>query len=424
MRPLHLMVAFWGARYRDYLVDLCIPSLLAPGNLSILSAEDGHKFFFATTDEDWNEIQRLPIIKRLAQHARPVHVRIEAFSSKNYQEIIRHEQAAFRLLLEAAYSTAAFGCLLSPDVLASDGTIECLLDRVRKGAQLVLCPALRQIEAPVLSELTELGILNTGVRLSHTGGDIVIPKRIVGGLLARHIHPELFHFEEGADNQPVEPPPPFRYWRCKRGLILHTFFGTPVLIDFSCVPHDHTACLDRDHTFESTYVSTHFAGSTSIHVIRDSDECGLLSLTPYKEFYRPKIAPNWANSIHNIRHAYIAYTRNGDDWVRSKVGSSVTRWHDTNLSWRWFRWERSIRRLLEESIGDFLKDGSKRRRRVPYGQHQPLIGQWIYSLGFVGKHLYRGVKGHKDSQRWLRWALRKRVAILARRSFDEPRPQI
>ena len=55
------MVAFWGDCYRDRFVQLCLPSLFAPGNLPRLRAEDGHRFLIATTLTDWAEIERLPI---------------------------------------------------------------------------------------------------------------------------------------------------------------------------------------------------------------------------------------------------------------------------------------------------------------------------------------------------------------------------
>jgi hypothetical protein len=38
IRQFHLMVTFWRAKYRDYFVDLCLPSLPAPGNLPLLNA--------------------------------------------------------------------------------------------------------------------------------------------------------------------------------------------------------------------------------------------------------------------------------------------------------------------------------------------------------------------------------------------------
>src|SRR5271156_5037889 len=75
-RPFYFMVPFWGQRYREYFVDLCLPSLLAPNNISLLRAEDGHRFLIATTWEDWKTIEHLPIMERLRQHVTPTWIEI------------------------------------------------------------------------------------------------------------------------------------------------------------------------------------------------------------------------------------------------------------------------------------------------------------------------------------------------------------
>ncbi len=367
MRPLHLMVTFWGDRYRSYLVDLCLPSLLAPNNLRLLSADDEHKFFFATTQEDWNEIRALPILTQLAEHVQPMHVEIATPRPGEYLKIIGQEQAAFRQLLDAAYSRTAFGCLLSPDVMAPDGFIESLLHRMNEGAQLVLSPSLRQVEGSVLKELDQLGILPLGTQLSRSGGNIVIPKRVAARLMVQHLHPDLFCWEEGAADQPrFSPVPPFRYWRSERGLILHTFFGTPVLIDFSYVAPDHTACLDDERSFEIAYLPKNFSGCKRIHVVRDSDEFGLLSLTPSGPFERIVPRPNFYRSLRSIRFSYKAFTRNGEDWVRSLIASSITRWHWDDFDRKWFKWERAILRLLNKSVGDYWQGTRSPRREILY----------------------------------------------------------
>jgi hypothetical protein len=437
IRPFHLMVTFWGAKYRDYFVDLCLPSLLAPRNLPLLKAEEGHKFFLATTDDDWAAIATLPITTRLRRHTEIRHVRIEQPQAGDYAANVRHEQMAFRMLLEAAYNRAALGCLLSPDVLAPDGTIEALLSRARDGWQLVLCPSLRQIEDKVIFELGELGIIPAGGRLSHTAREIVIPKRTAARLLVQHLHPNLSRFEEGAKDQP--PNPPFRYWRSQDGLILHSFFGTPVLIDFSCVPDNHTACLDNEHMFESTYLPRNFAGCKKIYVVRDSDEFALLSLTGAEPGQQAKPVPGYFRSICNIRQSHLIYTNDGKDPVRSAVSHGVTCWHGENKSLRLRRLERKVIRLLQESIGDYWRGEPSRRRRllyeiVPQIQLAEVIGclghpltlrqraklAQFTRLGNLVRHAYLAAIGNADSQRWLNWTLRKYKARLTGRSFDEP----
>src|SRR5438067_10560035 len=76
MRPFDFMVPFWGQRYREYFVDLCLPSLLAPNNMPLLRAEDGHRFLIATTAADWQAIEDLPIMATLRKFVTPTFLEI------------------------------------------------------------------------------------------------------------------------------------------------------------------------------------------------------------------------------------------------------------------------------------------------------------------------------------------------------------
>ena len=75
-RPFYFMVPFWGERYRRYFTDNLLASLLAPNNLPLLRAEDGHRFLLATTREDWDAIIDLPIMARMRPHVTPTLIEI------------------------------------------------------------------------------------------------------------------------------------------------------------------------------------------------------------------------------------------------------------------------------------------------------------------------------------------------------------
>jgi hypothetical protein len=402
-------------------MNYCVPSLLAPGNLPLLAVADGHKFFFATTEEDWNAIERLPIIGRLALHMQPVHVSIDLPRSSNYAAVIHREQSAFRILLDAAYDRTALGCMLSPDHLVSDGFVEMLLQKVRDGCQLILCPSLRQVESETLGELAELGIISPDEQRSQTAASIVIPKRIAARLMVRHLHPELFSFEEGAPGQPLRLP--FRFWRSEEGLILHTFYGTPVLIDFANVPLDHTSCLDDTHTFENTYIFRNFADCTKIHVVRDSDELGLLSLTPGVTVERKRVPIRRFRSLCSIRRSYIAYTRGGKDRVRDLLSRSVTRWHGHDLQTSWDHWEANIVSLLARAIGDYWQGRTSLRRRILFG-FGSIPFEMASSFQNVRQRLARALAGDQNAQLWFTWVIKKHLAAITRRPFHESRPPV
>jgi hypothetical protein len=381
VRPVHFMVIFWGQRYREYFVDLCLPSLLAPHNLPLLRSADGHRFMMATTKDDWRTIERLPIMDRLRRHATPVWVEIgspeetpkTAGALARYAATIRHQEVCYRALLAAAYHPRAYGSLLGPDVIVSDGLVAAMLKYARAGHHLVLRPALRQVEEDVLSELEACGLVD-GERLSETARDLTIPTRLAADLVVRHLHPELLSLEEGAPGQPERPP--FRYWRMPegRGIVLRTFFALPVLMDFSLVPTNHAACLDRD-AFENIYFSENFGKSPSIHAVQDSDEFSVLSLTPRSVNYAaptPTVEParsSWRQRyarLLNIRRSMKFYTRGGRDNVRRQLFHVSFRWHRDPLDEVWMREERRIDRLVEHAVGDYdVAGGDARVMRHP-----------------------------------------------------------
>src|SRR5208282_2286173 len=180
---------FWGERYRNYFVDLCLPSLLSPNNISLLRVEDGHCFLIATTREDWQAIEHLPIMERLRQHAMPTLIEIDlgiqsptsadGEASAKYASVLQYLTPCLKKLLEAAYSARAYGFQLCPDTLFSDGIVASLLKYAQAGYHLVLCPALRQTEEAVLVDLQKRGLLPAMDRLSKTGQALTIPPRLM-----------------------------------------------------------------------------------------------------------------------------------------------------------------------------------------------------------------------------------------------------
>lgn len=373
MRSIHFMVAVWGERYRNYLINMLLPSLLAPNNLPLMSAGDGHRFFIATTTEDWEAIERLPVIERLRSHAEPIWIKINhpshdaksADDVARYAVVLQHMDASFRMLLEAAYDPSCYGSLLHPDTIISDGMVASMLQSAREGYHLLLCSALRQSEEGVLAHLRALGLLPQNSRLSATGQPLSIPPRLAGDLAVRYLHADVSALEEGAPNQPFLPP--FRYWRMpeERGILLHTFFGQPVLIDFGVVTADHTRCMDRG-AFENVYISSNFSKSHAIRMVPDSDEFTVLSLTPETSLMHARGASlqrsrtslrRSYDQLCSIRRSFEFYALQNNDFVKGHLFPIPVRWHAQDLDAVWINNERRVGQLLELALKDYLRHG-------------------------------------------------------------------
>ena len=160
IRPLYFVVVFWGKTFRDYLVEYCLPSLLAPGNLPAL-ALGAHKFVFCTTHQDWVLLSATKMFAVLKQHIEPCFIEIPpAPPGKSGCE---HMGMGHKLAAEMAHKDRAYGVFLTPDLMVSDGTVAALCRHALAGARVVLVAALRFGEEPLFHQLTKAGLLNNGV---------------------------------------------------------------------------------------------------------------------------------------------------------------------------------------------------------------------------------------------------------------------
>ena len=374
MRPFWFLVPFWGRRYREYFVNYCLPSLLAPNNLPLLKSEDGHVFLIATTADDWQAIEELPIMERLRQYAWPKFLEIphpQTETAPGSINAIYYLNSCQGKLVEAAYRAKAYGCLLWPDFILSDSMVASLLEHARAGHRLVLAAALRQIEERVVGELAQRGFLSNDRPASVSCRPICVPARVLADLQIRHLHSEVTKFEEGAAGQPLISP--FRYWMMPRqnGLLLHSFLMHPMLMDFAAIDHHDTACLDLE-VFENIYLGRNFYDCGRLHVVEDSDEFGILSLTletvgqrsPPRHDVTPKRGA-WTDFMTccGIRASMKAYAGRVKDPVQRDSFIGPVRWHSKDLSEDWYREEYRIAALIARAAGDCYLGGAAGRRR-------------------------------------------------------------
>src|SRR5438067_8102775 len=75
-RPFYFIIVLWGERFRNYFVDLCLPTLLSPGNLPALKTRERSKFLICTRPEDWAALQVTPVFRLLEEYVEPVYIEI------------------------------------------------------------------------------------------------------------------------------------------------------------------------------------------------------------------------------------------------------------------------------------------------------------------------------------------------------------
>ncbi len=265
---------------------------------------------------------------------------------------------------DAAYVFEAFGCAVWPDTIMSDGFVAAMQRWVAAGYHLVMQPTVRLSEEGVLADLKTIKLLPESDRLSLTAAAIVVPSRLVADLSVRHLHPELEIMGEGHPLQPLYPP--YRFWRVpdRRGIILHVFFATPVLLDFAAVPADHTACLE-ERDWESIYIGRNFTAAGGLYVVADFDESGILSITPAAvdrsgSRRTSRLGARWMPQfalLCNLRGAISAYTRGERDLIRRDMFRVSVRWHADDVDDVWRQEEAAIMALIDRAAGDYYSHG-------------------------------------------------------------------
>jgi hypothetical protein len=357
------MVAFWGQRYREYFVNLCLASLLAPNNLPLLRSGDGHRFLIATTSEDWHAISNLPVFEQLREHATPTlveHAMPRLSSEPGSAHAIEQQNVFQKSLVEIAYANRSCGCLLWPDLIISDGMVKALVQRFEEGCNVVLCCTLRQTEEAVLGELAVAGYRQHNAISSSSWQPLALSPRVTAALAVRHLHPDIEMYDADSYHQPFFAP--FRYWNIRghEGIVLHSLFAIPVLMNFAAIKKHDTECLKSD-AFENVYLGRNFFDCAGVHVVQDSDEFGILSLTPMavKRGSPTEVKQRHARWLSkflthcSIRGSLAFFARRNRDGLKRNLFRNSVRWHAADIDESWRDEEGRISRHLDNLVHDY-----------------------------------------------------------------------
>jgi hypothetical protein len=374
-RPFYLIVTFWGARFRRYFLEYCLPSLLASGNLPAISKGRPIKFLIATLPADWDAIQGTRIFAELKRHAEPVFIDIPPCPPN--RSGCQHMGVGHKLMSEIAYRDRSFAVLLTPDLMLSDGTMAQLDRYADSGIEIVLVAALRFGEEPFLGHLKAIGALPDEER-SRTGGALAISGRQMVAAAVNGLHSETLTYEWDAPHLP--PYPPAAWWRVPNedGILLHCLSWAPLLLDYSVVKSHDLSALET-WTIDGDYVYSNFGQSNAIHVVQDSDEMFVASWSPLDDKAHD-LTPSPMYRFHAVgevtkgAHFRSSYYSRVFDPLKRTIFFLPVRWHSRPLNSRWKPVERrALRKLISyvtpPAAAGFrivrFADASKSERPVP-----------------------------------------------------------
>lgn len=420
LRPFYFIVVFWGETFRNYLADYCLPSLLAPGNIPILSGGKD-KFIFCTTPQDRQAIVATEIFATLRQCITPHFIEIPpAPPGKSGCE---HMGIGHKLAAQMTHRDRAYGVFLTPDMMVSDGTVSALQRHAREGAKVVLVAALRFGEEPLFEHLTTMRILKSGERRSEQGTPLAITGRQMTTACLRSFHSETQRYEWDAPY--FTSFPSACWWKVKGedGIVVHSLSWAPFLFDYAGIEKHDTSALET-WTMDGDYVYQNFGQSSGIHVITDSDEMMLVSWAPLAD--RPhSLFPNPMKMLPVVGDLIKGGTLRASllsglfDPLKHRMFFLPVRWHAEDLTPAWNETEERAARVLRSYAWDLDASSVQDVHRgwkafmVPwtvFGRIWIVMAHLCQYRSRIGLRLREALRGDKNA--WSR--IMRRIGIMMR----------
>ncbi|MEQ9560269.1 MAG: hypothetical protein RIG67_31210 [Rhodospirillales bacterium] len=221
-RKLRLCIVVWGAEFIATLKELCLPALLAPGNLPACGELADVSVTIITSAEDRHLLDASPVIDRLAEHCA-----VEIIPLLTTEEIVSlGKYPAMRLghkhFITSAFAEGAVTCFVGPDNLYADGSLSRCLRLILDGKSVIMFPGLR-------GRLEEARQAFRG-HADSDGTVLSIPSRTLVSYLSAHPHAiTRVLFSDSPDNAAW---PQAVYWRAGQKSIASKSVGySPAMFD-------------------------------------------------------------------------------------------------------------------------------------------------------------------------------------------------
>jgi len=265
LRPIYLLVVFWGETHRNYFAKFLLPSLLAPGNIPAISSVQGSKLVICTTKMDWEALQPLPLFKEVQKYVELLLIEID-LPTPGVNKYL-HVSAGFKLAFQKCWKDGAYGTLLVPDLILSNGTLKHFRELAAAGIKAALVPSLRYDLDGSLAKLRAKGLYDEDRALVASG-------RELAGIGLANFHSQTKRYEW---NSPYFCRQPFTVWwrnPSSGNTIVHTTGWQMGLVNFHALSAIDDSSLDYT-TPDDVFINQNFyrfRDEGSLHLIADSDD--------------------------------------------------------------------------------------------------------------------------------------------------------
>ena len=338
-RGVTILTQFWGDTHRDYLLNWCIPSILASGNLPAIPGK--HRFTVACPWKEFAAFIATPIARELAKHAQIVHVSHEGHPPP--QDSCRHMSAAHRLMTAMVWRDRSLVFPVTPDMVVSNGTLRKAYDCVLEGATAVVTPAVRFEQEALFDGLAEF--VRSGAALEVSG-------RALAKVAVAAFHPETLRWEWEA---PYVLGSLSAVWtrHGAEGVQIHSLSYAPLLLDYAALPEHDDSVFDK-WTMDGDYIFANWGDDLSrVRLIDDSDDGMVVGFTPREQKKKALVKYHLdadETEIAKARGMCSAYWSGVFDPLKRRLFLHPVRWHKGELSSAWRKREADFAGHMERYI--------------------------------------------------------------------------
>jgi hypothetical protein len=178
--PLRAVSVAWGEKYIDDLLELCLPALLAPGNLPALTGDFAVEVALVTESRFFDKVRRHPSFAALCALCRVELKPLDDLLASKDSYGMSLTYALFRGMEDlGARMTDCVFLFINADFVLADGSYRNLLPHLKRGERLILSPSYCTVEEDVREQLLTM----RGAR-----GELALGHRAMAELVLRHRH--------------------------------------------------------------------------------------------------------------------------------------------------------------------------------------------------------------------------------------------
>lgn len=331
----HFIVAVWGEEYVDTFLNVCLPSLLTPGNLEAFENEPGAVFKIYTSPQDADRIARSEPFARIKRIMPARTILVDRLATPDNQAACQYEgslismRKCHMMATEEGLREQAAMVYLSPDAVWSEGALSRMGEITRSGKRALLLSGLRVTKEDFQAKFLDI--------FANGAGGAPAPPRELARLGLDHLHPLTEALFAGSEKFSMKMA--FQvYWRAnRRGFLARCLVMHPLMV------RPRLANPSLRLSFDADYLLSACPDYEDYHIVTDSDEMVALEMSDRSKF---------SDTIKPIQFdplSFADFVRRSPRLLRRLIFHKV-RFHSEDLGQDWVKVEKESDEVIRHAM--------------------------------------------------------------------------